>query len=133
VSADTDEGAVLEDLEELGLDAEIEAADLVEKESAHVRLLDSAELGAHGARKCPFFITEELGFEERMRDCRTAHLNQGTARPHGESMQKPNANLLACTALTLNQNGDIRLGYSFQLVSDGLHGLGFAEDDIQRR
>ena len=76
VAADPDEGAILQDLEELGLNCKIEAADLIEEERAVVGLLDAAELGGHGPGKCALFVAEELGFKQGVRDGRTAHLDK---------------------------------------------------------
>ena len=70
VAADADEGAVLQHLQELGLNGEIEAADLVEKEGAVVGLLDPAEFGGHGAGKSALFVAKKLGFEQGVRDGR---------------------------------------------------------------
>src|SRR5258708_6717442 len=98
-----------------------------------MRLLDSSELGGHCARKCPFFVAEELSLKQRMRDRRTAHFNQGAARPHGEGMQQADANLLAGAPLSLNEDRNIGLGDALQLVPNSLHGRSFAEDDIQWR
>src|SRR5579871_2228531 len=132
VATDADEGAILQNLEELGLDAEIEAAYLVEEEGAHVRLLDAAEFGAHRAGKRSLFIAEKLGFEQGVRDGRTTHFDKRAACTHREGMQQADSWLFAGAAFSLNKNGNVCLGHSFELAADGLHGCCFAEDDIQR-
>ena len=48
-------------------------------------------------------------------------------------MQKANANLFPGATFSLDQNGDVSLCHPLQLVSDGLHGCSFAEDNVQRR
>ena len=133
MAADADEGAVLEDLKQFGLNAQIEAADLVEEERSHVGLLHAAELGGHCARKCPFFIAKELGFKQGMRDGRTADLDERALSPHGKCVQQADADLFAGTTLTLNEDGNVCLCYALQLVSDRLHRSSLAKDNIQGR
>src|ERR1700733_4696197 len=53
-----DEGTVLQHLQQLRLNGEIQAADLIEEKGAVVRLLDAPKLGRHGACEGPFFIAE---------------------------------------------------------------------------
>ena len=45
-------------------------------------------------------------------------------------MQEAHTDLFASAALTLNENGNIGLSYSLQLVPDRLHCSSFAEDNI---
>src|ERR1700761_8485173 len=133
MTAHSDEGAVLQHLQQLGLNGQIETADLVQKERAVVGLLDATELGRHGAGKGALFVAKQLGFEQRVRNGGTADLDQSTAGSHGEGMQKPHAYLLASATLALDEDGDIGLGNPLQLISDRLHGGGFSENNLQRR
>ena len=43
MAAHTDEGSVLQDLKQFGLNSQIEAADLVQKQGPHVRLLNATQ------------------------------------------------------------------------------------------
>ena len=120
-------------MQQFGLNGQIKAADLVQKERTVVGLLDPAELGRHGACKGPFFITKQLGFEQRVGDGWTAYLHQRATGPHGEGVQQAHTNLFAGAALTLDEDGDIGLRNPLQLVPDRLHCGSFSENDIQRR
>lgn len=132
VAADADEGAVLQDLEELGLNAEVEAAHLVEEKGAHMGLLDTAQFGGHGTGKCTLFVAKEFGFEQGVRDGGTTYLDEGAARSIRESMQQADGYLLASAAFSLNKNRNVCLGDPFEFVTDSQHGGCFAEDNIQR-
>ena len=79
MAADADEGAVLKDLKELGLDAEIEAANFIEEKGSLMGLLDTAELHSHSAGEGPFFVAEELGLKQRMRNGGAAYFDERTA------------------------------------------------------
>ena len=68
-----------------------------------------------------------------MGDGWTADFNQRSARAHGEGMQQAHANLLSSATLALDEDGNIGLRDPLQLISDGLHRGGLAENDVQRR
>ena len=48
-------------------------------------------------------------------------------------MQEAHADLFAGATLALDEDGDIGLCYPLQFISDGLHGGGFSENNVQRR
>ena len=62
--------ALLQDAQELGLQVDAEAADLVEEQGAAVGQLEPAELARVGARERPLLVTEQLGLEQRRREWR---------------------------------------------------------------
>jgi hypothetical protein len=133
VAADSHEGTVLQHLQQLGLNGQIEAADLVQKERTVVGLLHPAEFGRHGACKGSLLIAKKLGFKQRVRDCGAAYFNQRATGAHGKGVQEPHTDLFAGAALTLDKDGDIGLRYPLQLISDGLHGGSLSENNVQRR
>src|SRR5665213_168623 len=124
---------ILKDLQQLGLDREIEASNFIEEQRSHVRLFHTALFGRHGSGKGALFVPEQLGFKQGMGDRRTAYLNQGTTGALGESMEKANTNLFACTTFSLDQNRNISFCNAFQLISDGLHGCRPPEDNVEWR
>ena len=133
VAAHAGEGAVLEYLEELGLDREIEAADLIEEEGSEVGLFDASELGSVGSGEGAFFVPEELGFEQGVRDGRTADLDEGAPAPARQGVKEVDAELLAGSTFALEKDGDVGLGDSFELGADSQHGGCSAEKDVQGR
>ena len=133
MTPDPDEGAVLQDLKELGLDGEIEAADLIEEEGPVVRLLDASEFCGHCAGKCAFFVAEELGFEQGVWNGWAAYFDERTAGTQGVSVKEADANLFSGSAFALNEDGNIGLGNAFELVPDSLHGCSLAENNLKRR
>ncbi|HUZ94428.1 MAG TPA: hypothetical protein VMU57_05895 [Edaphobacter sp.] len=48
-------------------------------------------------------------------------------------MEQANANFFACTTFSLNKNRDISFCYSFQLISDGLHGCRPPKNNVEWR
>src|SRR6185312_6779175 len=73
-SAEAEEAAVLQQLQQLVLQAELEFADLVEEEGSAVGLLDAAGLAGEGAGEGAFFVAEELALEQGSGNCRTGDL-----------------------------------------------------------
>src|SRR5947208_6998710 len=68
-----------------------------------------------------------------MRNGGTAYLNQSAPSAQREGVQEPHTNLLASTALALDEDGNVGLGNPLELVSDRLHGGSFSENNVQRR
>ncbi len=61
------ESAVLQDLQQLRLNSQIEAANLIQKQRAVVRLLHAAEFCGHSPSKSALFVAEQLGFNQRVK------------------------------------------------------------------
>src|SRR6516165_5497173 len=59
VSTHADEGSVLQHLQQLRLNIQVEASDLVEEERSLVSLFYAAQFGAHCASEGTLFIPEE--------------------------------------------------------------------------
>lgn len=133
MSTDAYEGSVLEDLQEFGLDGNIEATDLIEEEGPLMSLLDAPQLGGHGSGEGTFFVSKQLSFQEGAGNCRTTDLYQGPSGAHGKRVEEADGNLFAGTTLSLNQDGDIGLGDALEFISDGQHCGCFPEDDVERR
>src|SRR5439155_12540736 len=64
---------VLQHAQELGLQAERQVADLVEEQRAAVRHLEQPGLGGMGVRKGAALVTEQLGLDEVLGECRAVH------------------------------------------------------------
>src|SRR5215469_805446 len=133
VSTHTDEGSVLQHLQQLRLDVQVEASDLVEEERSLVSLLYAAELGAHGAGEGALLVAEELSLKQGMWDGGTADLNQRSVGAERQRMKQLNANLLPGSAFPLNQYRHIGFGYPLYFVTCGMHCRGLAEEDLHRR
>src|SRR5262249_57515454 len=84
VSADAPDVGPLERAEELGLQREIEVADLVDEQRAPVRLLEDALARRDGPRERSALVAEELGLDEVRRDRRAVEHDERLrgARPH---------------------------------------------------
>jgi hypothetical protein len=130
MTAYADKRSILQNLKKLRLNAEVEAAHLVEEKGSHVGLLDSTKLCGHGPGKSSLFITKEFGLQQTVRDGRTTYLYEGTTGTHRKRVQQTDNYFFPRAALTLNKNRNIGFGYPFKLVSDRLHGTRFAEDNV---
>jgi hypothetical protein len=58
MTPDSREGSVLQDLQELGLDRQVETSYLIQEQSSHMRLFHSALFGRHGAGEGALFVSE---------------------------------------------------------------------------
>ena len=76
VSAHPHERAVLQDLQQLGLDANIQAAYLIQEQGPAVSLFQTAALGGMRPGERAFFVSEQFGLDQALRNRRTTHLHQ---------------------------------------------------------
>src|ERR1700722_9193545 len=98
-----------------------------------MRYLDAAGLHAIGAGEGSFFVAEEFAFEQRARDCGAIHFHPWPGAPRRPSMNHARDDVLAGSALALDQHGNVGAGQLGQAVADVLHGLSPAEDNRIRR
>src|SRR5208337_524031 len=63
LAADVCESAILQQLQELGLNCDIQFGDVVQEQGAAIRRFHETRLGRVGASKCPLFIAKKLGFQ----------------------------------------------------------------------
>ncbi len=59
-------------------------------------------------------------------------LTSAPCPPHGEGVEQADADLLAGSALALDQDGNIGLCDALQFISDRLHCGRLAEDNVER-
>ncbi len=84
VAAELRELAVLEDVEQLGLEGRLHLADFVEEQRAAVRLLELADPRGRRARERTLFVAEELAFEQFGRAARRSSLSRTAGCDAGE-------------------------------------------------
>ena len=97
--------ALLDGLEELGLQAERHETDLVEKHGAAVGGLEQAGLGLARIREGATLVAEQLGFEERLRDGGAVDVHEGAGRARPDTVDGPSDQPLAGPRLALDQDG----------------------------
>jgi hypothetical protein len=118
LAAQPRELAVLEHLQELGLQTRMHLADLVQEDGALIGILELAELPLLGSRERALFEAEELALQELRGQGGAIHLDEGTLAAGRELVQGAGHELLAGAALASDQDGDVRVRH---LLDDLAH------------
>ena len=112
----------LQNPEELDLQAQRQLTNLVEEERATVRLLKEPVVGAGRVGEGPANVTEELAFEEVLRDRSAVHRDEGPSLSNADVVQRAGDELLAGPALSVQENGRLEVGDLADHREDLLHG-----------
>src|SRR5206468_11183215 len=118
---DAGEFAVLQDVQQLGLELQRDLADLVEEERALIHRLEFAGLLPVGARECALLVTEQLVIEQLAGKRRAIHLQELPMDARRRQVNGPGHDFLADSALTLQQYGDVESGHLRDQVPNRLH------------
>ena len=127
VPADPGGFAVLEDVEELGLQRERHLADLVEHQRAPMCDFELAGLVPVGARERAFLMAEQLALEELARHGRAVDLQQELVGPRRRVVNRPGDDFLADPALATQKHGHVGAGDLRDHLAYGLHCTAGAE------
>ena len=133
VIADAREMSVLQNVQQLGLQAGIYLGDFVEKQRAALRHFDASGLGGMRAGEGALLESKELAFDQRSGNGGAIYLNKGTLTPRRTLVDKAGEDFLARAALTQNQNGNIQAGGALDPLPNRLHGLRRTKIDVLRR
>ena len=104
-AADALERHLLEHAQQLGLDLQVDVADLVEEERAAVGLLEPADAVAVGAGERPLDVAEQLALEQALREGRAVDLDERPCRAGAGGVDRRGQQLLARAALAADQHG----------------------------
>src|SRR4029453_3448772 len=96
--------ALLDDREELGLEAERKQADLVEEQRATAGDLKESRLRAGGVRERAPLVAEQLGFEERLGNRRTVEVHKWGVCTRSGAVYYPPQQSLAGPGFTADQD-----------------------------
>ena len=129
LGADAAELAVLQQLQQLGLQAQVELGDFVEKEGAAMGHFHAPRLRSVGAGEGAFFVSEEFAFQQRAGDRRTIDFDERTAPPRRKPVDHTGDDVFAGAAFALNQNRNVGAGDFVQAVAQRLHDLRATEYD----
>ena len=89
LAAHAREVAVLQHVQELGLQRRMQVADLVEEDRALVGRLELADLLLVGAGERAPLVTEQLALQQIVGHGRAVHLDEGARASHGEIVDGP--------------------------------------------
>jgi hypothetical protein len=104
-AADALEGLPLQDAQQLGLDLEVDVADLVEEQRAAVGLLEPPDAVAVGAGEGPLDVAEQLALQQALRQGRAVDLDERAAGARAGGVDRLGQELLAGAALAPDQHG----------------------------
>src|SRR5262249_45221627 len=108
LAADPTELASLDRAEKLGLQRELEIADLVDEERAAVRLLEHADVLLHRTGECSALVSEELRLHHAGRDRGAVEHDEGAIRARPLGVDRLGERLLAGPRLALDDDRDVR-------------------------
>ena len=112
--------SLLENPQQLRLRGQGEVGDLVEEERAARSELEVPLLAPGGTRECAPLVTEELGFDERVRDRSAVQGHEQLAAPATQPVNGPGHHLLSGTGLALDKDRQRRVGHLTDLLNDPL-------------
>src|SRR5438876_6796572 len=127
LAADAGELAVLEHVQELGLEPQRRLPDLVEEERALIGRLELPRLLPIRARECALLVTEQLGLEQLTGKRGAVHLQELAMGAWRRLVDRPGHHFLADSALTSQQHGGVGGGHLRDELADRLH-LGTAAE-----
>ena len=105
---------------------------LIEEQRATICEFDLAERLLVRARKRAFLVTEQLGFEQVLRNGCTVDRNEIVVCTRTQAMQRACKQFLPGTALAEQQGCDISRRYLLDHATDGEHAFGCGDDAIER-
>ncbi len=118
-AAEALEPPLLKDAQDLGLQIELQLADLVEKESPPFRELEpAAVLRVRPGERAPL-VTEKLALEERVAQRRAVHRDERLARSGARDVHRAGGDLLARPRFAEQEHRRVRARH---LLERGLHG-----------
>ena len=127
LAADARELAVLQDVEQLGLQTQRHFTDLVEQQRSAVGRLELAGFLPIRAGERAFLVTEELGLEQLARQCRAIDLQKLLLRARRGPVESARHDLLADSALSTQEHGGVRGSDLRDEIANRLHLAAAAE------
>ena len=106
-AADAVDLALLDRAQELGLQARLHLADLVQEQRAATGLLEPPDPPRHGAGERALLVAEQLGFEQMVGDRGAVDRDERALRAPAVAVQKARDHLLAGPALAGDQHAGL--------------------------
>src|SRR5215510_7825 len=98
-------GTLFDDLEQFRLERLGEESDLVQEQRAAMSGLEQTRLRTPGVGERTTLISEQLGFQQRVRYRSTVHLDKDAIPARAETVQQPCNETLARSGLSLDEDG----------------------------
>ncbi len=134
VAAEARELAVLQHVQQLGLEGRRHVADLVEHHRALLRELELADARLPGAGEGAAFVAEQLAFQQVRRQRRAVHLHERPGPSRRPPVHLAGDHVLADAAFAPQQHADVAVGDAVHHGQHRLHrGAGRPRDLRARR
>ena len=125
------EGAVFQNLQQLGLHAGRHVGDFVQEESAAAGAFEQAFFAAAGVGEGARLVAEQLAFQQCVGQGGAVQLQQGAVCTRGVVVDSLGGHALSGTAFSLDQDGSaLGFGGLAHQVDDLLHGRAFSHDRV---
>src|SRR5205823_14814624 len=119
--ADTLEFALLQHAQQLRLQRGAHRPDFVQEEGALVRLFEASLASAHGAGERAAHMTEQLGFEQRLRNGAAVDRNEAIRAARAVVMNGARGELFSRSRLASDQDGARRRGHGLEQLKQLAH------------
>ena len=130
LAAEARELAVLEHLQQLGLQRKAHVSDLVEEHRAVVGELELARLVLDRAGERAALEPEQLRLEQLGGQRGAIHLDERPVAAERGGIERPRDKLLADAALAAHEHGDVGVGDAIDQLADFGHLLAVAEEQV---
>ena len=121
VLADALERPLLQESQQLGLQARRHLADFVEEQRAALGHLDAPRLIADGAGEGALGVAEELAGQKLLGEGGAVDRYEGALAPRAFQVHRPREHALPGSVLAAEQQGDVRLRCAVNHLQDGVH------------
>ena len=129
-AADPLDLALLDGAQQLGLEVELQVADLVEEQRAAVGQLELADLLAHRAGERALLVAEQRALDQLAGDGGDVHRDERPVGRLGVAVDHPRHQLLAGAALAADQHGGRQRGHLVHLLEHLARGRARPADEI---
>ncbi len=119
--------AFLQNAQKLGLQRQRHLADLVQKNSAAVGLLEQSDARIDGSGEGSLGVAEEFGFEQMIGKRGAIHGNHSGSGPAAGHMQRARGHFLAGAGFAGDQNGGAPVADQFDDLDYLTHGAAGAD------
>ena len=130
--AEPPESPFFENLQELGLDLEVDVADLVEEERPAVRALEEPGLGGDRAGERAFLVAEQLGLEQLAVEPRAVQVDEDLVAAGTAPVQPGCEHALPRPGFALDQDRTIAFENARRPLVELANGAAFADEGIDR-
>jgi hypothetical protein len=110
------------------LRGEWDVADFIQKQRTSFGRLKTSLAGIHRTGKCAAFVSEQLAFQQRLRDGGAVKRDKGPLRSRPMKVDRPRNQFLASSAFTPQQHSGLTVADTTNRLIDLRHGRALADE-----